>query len=409
MSNAAARSLLLAAQGLQSPPSAPASKEACLTAIRRMGLLQIDTISVIARSPYLVLWSRLGDYRPEWLDELLAEGALFEYWAHAACFLPIEEYRIYRHRMLEYARDHGCRPSDLTGANTGESEVRDRVLKRIREEGAARSVDFKGEGRGGGTWWNRKPEKIALEHLFNAGELMIARRDRFQRVYDLRKRVLPDWDDANALPREEERRILILKSVRALGVARSGWLSGFGGYWSHLSVRDTQAVLKAALSDGELISVTVEGWSEPAYIHRESLDLAERAAGGEIDSTVTTLLSPFDPVVSNRSRGRDLFGFDYKIEVYTPEARRRYGYFSLPILHRGALVGRLDAKAHRRDGLFEVKSLHLEEELPAPDTLAQELATTLTAFARWHGTPEILLRPTNPAHFGDALRAALAS
>src|SRR5579871_5794334 len=206
LSLSAARALLLAAQGLQSSPSKPACKTDCLAAIRRMELLQIDTISVVARSPYLVLWSRLGDYEPRWVDELLAEGALFEYWAHAACFLPIEDFGIYRRRMLEYADDHGYTPSGLNGRDAERQEVLARVLTRVREQGACRSADFECVTDRARTWWDWKPEKIALEHLFNAGVLMIARREGFQRVYDLRERVLPDWDDAQALSPEAARR-----------------------------------------------------------------------------------------------------------------------------------------------------------------------------------------------------------
>jgi uncharacterized protein YcaQ len=247
-----------------------------------------------------------------------------------------------------------------------------------------------------------------LEQLFNAGALMIARREGFQRVYDLRERVLPDWDDAHALAPEEARRTLALKAVRALGIARAKWLAGSTGYFgNYVRTQDIRAILKEATRSGEVLAVTVEGSSEPAYIHRDNGPWMEQAAEGALDSTMTTLLSPFDPVVSNRARARELFGFDYQIETYTPAERRRYGYFSLPILHRGHLVGRLDAKAHRRDGLFEVKTLHLEEDVTVTDTLLSELAATLTACARWHKTPEIAIRHSAPSHFGPALQADL--
>src|SRR5215210_2314672 len=175
--------MLLAAQGLNSAPKR-ATKGDVREIIRRMGVLQIDSIAVVARSPYLVLWSRLGSYEPRWLDELLAEGALFEYWSHAACFIPIEDYGLYRRLMLE--------GSEKTRAwfSTHPDEVR-RVLARVREGGPVRSAEFaRADGRAGG-WWEWKPEKRALEHLFAAGELMISRRDpNFHRVYDLRERVL---------------------------------------------------------------------------------------------------------------------------------------------------------------------------------------------------------------------------
>src|SRR5579859_1746653 len=168
------RGLMIAAQGLQERPPLPATKVDVRQIIRQMHVLQIDTIHVVARSPYLVLWSRLGDYPQHWLEELLAEGALFEYWSHAACFLPIEDYGIYRRRMLDYARDDAYMPSGLNAQNADKREVVERVLTHIRERGAARSADFQCARDRARTWWDWKPEKIALEHLFNAGALMIA-------------------------------------------------------------------------------------------------------------------------------------------------------------------------------------------------------------------------------------------
>src|ERR671913_2375299 len=202
-SRVAARALLLAAQGLDAPPERPATKGDVLGCVRRMGVLQIDSIAVVARSPYLVLWSRLGTYEPRWLDDLLAEGALFEYWSHAACFIPSEDYGLYRRFMLE------GREKTRAWMSAHPEEIA-RVLARAREGGEAPSAEFeRTDGRAGG-WWEWKPEKRALEHLFAAGELMISRRDNFHRVYDLRERVLakalPDWEDALAPTEQEVRR-----------------------------------------------------------------------------------------------------------------------------------------------------------------------------------------------------------
>ena len=238
---------------------------------------------------------------------------------------------------------------------------------------------------------------------------MIARRDGFQRVYDLHERVMPNWDDAKALSRMEASRVLTLNALRALGVARVGWLTKSTGYFgANIRTGDVRSVLAEATREGELIAVKIEGSDEVAYIHRDNRSLMESALDDAAASTITTLLSPFDPVISNRVRAKELFDFDYRIETYTPEAKRRYGYFSLPILHRGNLVGRLDAKAHRRDGLFEVKALHLEDEVSVTDTLLAELAVTLRDCARWHKTPEVIVRHSSPAHFGEALSSAVA-
>jgi uncharacterized protein len=412
----AARALHLAAQGLDQPPAASAQKEDVLAAIRRMAGLQIDTISVVARSPYLVLWSRLGAYEPRWLDELLAEGALFEYWSRSACFLPIEEYPLYRCRMLE----RGGADPFLNDGSPERREAVARVLAQIRERGPARSADFERTDGRRGVWWDWKPEKLALEHLFNAGVLMIARREGFQRVYDLRERVLPDWDDARAPPTEEVCRSLLLQAVRALGVAPARWALAYlpiavprGGRGmpsdqmtmrGRTARRDAGALLEEAAGDGEVIRVAVEGWDEPAYLHRDHRELAEQAASGALRAERTTLLSPFDPVTCDRGRARELFGFHYRIETYTPAARRRYGYFTLPILHRGALVGRLDPKAHRKEGRFEIKALHLDPGVRVTDELVAELAGALRECAAWHGTPEVVVGPSDPPELSTRLK-----
>jgi uncharacterized protein YcaQ len=391
-----ARRLLLAAQGLLQPPDPPATKLDVLDAIRRMGALQIDTIHVVARSPYLVLWSRLGHYNPAWLDELLAEGALFEYWSHAACFLPIEDYPLYRRLMLE------GRPNAL-GWLEHNPEVSAVVLARVREGGEVRSAHFeRTDGRTGG-WWEWKPEKSALECLFSTGELMIARREKFQRVYDLRERVLPHWNDVDAPPLSDVQRSLTLKAVRSLGVTKAAWVPDY----FRTAKRGIDVLLEHLAAEGQLVRVDVEEWDVPGYIHPDNVPLAQTIISGQVQPAVTTLLSPFDPVVWDRARAAQLFGFDYRIETYTPAAKRRYGYFSLPILRGDQLVGRLDAKAHRKEGRFEVRAIHLEGGVPATDDLAADLAATLQACARWHQTPRVEIAMSAPPELAAVLRRRL--
>ena len=218
-----ARQVMLAAQGLDRLPDRPAVKADVLDMIRRMGVLQIDTIHVVERSPYLVLWSRLGDYRREWLDELLVEEALFEYWAHAMCFLPIEDYPLYRRRMLDAIQNRVWPVKWAVEWMQENLQVVERIRTHLKENGAVRSVEFENKNRPPGGWWNWKDEKNALEALLFTGEVMIARRQNFQRVYDLRERVLPGWEQA-ALPSTDElRRALTLRTVKALGIALPAW------------------------------------------------------------------------------------------------------------------------------------------------------------------------------------------
>ena len=401
LSQSSARALMLAAQGLdRRRPARKATKRDVLGAIRRMGTLQIDTIHVVARSPYLVLWSRLGDYDPIWLDELLAEGAIFEYWAHEACFLPVEDYRLYRHRMLN-AETLGWKYSSAW-VEAHRQEV-DQLLAHIRTRGAVRAADFeRSDGKAGG-WWEWKTEKRALESLFTAGELMIARRRNFQRVYDLRERVLPGWNDSQLPALEEVRRELALKAVRALGLATARWVSDY----FRTGKRETLFTVNALADEGAILAVEVEGWKEPAFVHPDNRTLLKAAATGRIKPELTTLLSPFDPLVWDRERARAVFNFDYRLECYTPAPKRRYGYFTLPLLRRDALVGRLDAKAHRKEGVFEIKSLHLEPGVRGTGELITDVAAALRECAAWHKTPEVIVRQSEPSGVAARLQKAV--
>lgn len=220
----------LAAMDLLTPPKRPATKADVLAAICRMNVLQIDTIHIVARSPYLVLWSRLGDYQPRWLDELLAEGALFEYWSHAACFLPIDDYPNYRRQML-HLEAAGSERSALRLAADPHTHLE--LVEHVREHGPVRATDFDhNDGRKGNGWWDWKPDKLRLETLFTAGEIMVKRRDNFHRVYDVRDRVLPPrFLDDDAVPsREAVEFAWTLAAVKTMGLAPARWI---GDYFRH--------------------------------------------------------------------------------------------------------------------------------------------------------------------------------
>lgn len=361
-------------------------------------MLQIDTIHVVARSPYLVLWSRLGDYEPRWLDDLLAEGKLFEYWAHAACFLPIEDYPLYRRRMVEVNNGHD--ESYARRWLDKHSALAISILDHIRQNGAVRSADFERTDGKVGSWWNWKDEKMALEMLFGAGELMVARRHNFQRVYDLRERVLPDWDDTRIPSKDDITRTFILNTVKALGVTKATWVADY----FRLHKTRVLPMLKTLVDEGHLRTAHVEGWTVPLYVHPDNTPLMDNPPA----ATHTTLLSPFDPVVWDRTRALELFGFDYRIECYTPAPKRKYGYFTLPILHRGALIGRLDAKAHRKEGRFEVKALHFEPGVTLTDALIADVAGAIRACAAWHKTPAVEIARADPPEAAERMQRALA-
>lgn len=390
---------MLAVMGLDRAPERRATKATVRAAIRRMNVLQIDTIHVVARSPYLVLWSRLGDYEPRWLDELLADGKLFEYWSHEACFLPIEDYPLYRRLMIE-ERFRWKRAPAWIRAHPDEVE---RVLSHVRARGGAMSADFVRTDGKKGTWWDWKPEKLALEVLHTTGELMIAERRNFHRVYDLRERLLPAWRDEHAPAFEAVQRTLALNAVRALGVATAGWMADY----FRTPKKGAAELLEELADEGALLRVAIDGIKDRAYVHPDNRKTLSAAIAGKIEPSLTTLLSPFDPLVWHRERASKLFNFDYRIECYTPAPKRRYGYFTLPILSRGRLVGRLDPKAHRADGVFEVKALHLELDVRPDEQLVDDLADALTRIARWHGTPRVEVTETDPPQLRRRLRSQL--
>ena len=400
-----ARNLHLAAQGLLVAPRARATRARVLAAIERMRLLQIDTIHVVARSPYLVLFSRLGDYQRHWLDDLLARGAIFECWAHEACFAPMRDYALHRDQFA--ARSGHWAHKKAARMHREHRAGMDKLLAHIIANGAVKSSDFeRAEGnQGPAGWWGWKDEKRWLEAWFALGELMIARRENFQRVYDLTARVLAKARvDLGELTPTDAAREFVPASVRALGLAQARWVAD---YFRTAGRKHKDADLQTFVDSGELIRVDVRGWDVPGYVHRDHADLLRRAQRSALRATHTTLLSPFDPVVWDRARASVMFDFDYTLECYTPGPKRRYGYFVLPILRRGRLIGRLDAKAHRSDRLFEIKSLYLESGIEVDDALIVDVAQAIRASADWHGTPKVIVRKCDPPSFAKALRKAL--
>jgi uncharacterized protein len=393
-----ARVLHLAAQGLLTRPRRRATKEDARLAVARMSLLQIDTIHVVARSPYLVLFSRLGTYPPRWLDELLASAAIFECWAHEACFAPIEDWAL--HRRVSETRAHWFMDRARRIVRQDGAAMR-ALLEHVRQHGPVKAADFERTGSARSGWWGWKKEKRWLEAWFALGELMVARRDNFHRVYDLRQRVHPGADDVELPSAGEAKRTLVERSVRALGVTQARWIHDYFRTRPRLGDADRGPLVE----DGTVVEAAVEGWKAPGFVHRDALATAERIAAGELAAVHTTLLSPFDPVVWDRARAAAMFGFDYHLECYLPAPKRRYGYYVLPILRRGELVGRLDAKAHRAEGVFEVKALYLEPRVKAGEALLRDVARALLSCAAWHGTPEVRIGKTSPGTIRKALLA----
>ena len=394
-----AQQLMLACLGLLKKPRKRASKVDLLSNIRQLHNLQLDTISVVARAHLHILWSRLGDFDPTWLEELHAEGLLFEYFSHGVSLMPIEDYPISRALMIRKFMGWG----NIRDWGEKNQHVLNNILEHIHANGEVRSADFERK-QSRGKWWDWKIEKIALEHLYYRGDLMISRREKFQRVYDLRERVLPTWDDSQAPSYEDAVKALARNAVKALGVANPTWAANY----FYLKKAETRLALVQLAAEGFIFPVNVEGLKVgPFYVHSENLHLLDQAIEGMLRPTHTTILSPFDPLISDRGRAADLFDFDYRIECYTPAPQRIYGYFVLPILRKGKLVGRLDAKAWRKENRVQVIRIYLEPEARPSASLVKDFVSTLKAYAVWQGLQSVEIDWAQPEQLRNLLQAEL--
>ena len=384
ISRARARRLAVESQGLGRPWKLPSDAEGAARTVERLGYVQIDTIAVIQRAHHHVLWTRRPDYRPEMLEELLAhERRVFEYWTHAASYVPMADLRYYLPIMK---RAHNWRREKAWYQEKGNAAVVRQVLKRIQKEGGLRGADFKDDSGKRGPWWDWKPAKRALEYLFNTGELMVSARPGFQRVYDLPERVVPAHVDT-AVPDEAEReRYMVRRALAGRGVA------AVKNAPHGLRPTPTGAAALAELVEaGEAAAVEVEGCPGSYYALSAALEDCPRRP-----TRALHLLSPFDNLIIDRQRAEALFDFSYRIECYTPEAKRRYGYFTLPILWGDALIGRLDAKAHRREKRLEVRGLFFEEGFADVDGALKPLAAKLRAFAEFNGCERVTVEKSEP-------------
>lgn len=334
-----------------------------------MGLIQIDSVNVLVRSQELPLFARLGPHPRTLIADATAAGELFEYWVHEASHVPTEHHHLHRWRMQG---DHKwSRYWDLTRRRPGYIE---HVLRHIEAHGAVAAGDL-GERVGKkGQWWDWDDAKIALEHLFWNGQVTATRRTNdFARLYDLSERVLPEpVVQRPATPEPEARKQLLVLAARHHGL---GTMNDLTDYHRQKNA-PCKPLLDELVDEGRLLPVTVQGWDRPAYLHPEA----------RLPRVVSAcaMLSPFDPVCWNRDRSERLFGFHYRIEIYTPAPKRVYGYYVLPVLWGDSLVGRLDMKADRANGALLVRGAFAEPGAPR-DAIAQDLAVELRSMAGWLG------------------------
>jgi uncharacterized protein len=373
MSLALARRVALAAQGFGPKRPAPAGPRDLARTIGRLGLHQIDSVNVLVRAHYLPAFSRLGRYDRGLIDRAAwgprRERRLFEYWAHEASLLPLAMHPLLRWRMAQAERGEIGWGALKTYAGERRAEA-EAILARIRSDGPLAASDFE-EGKGKGGWWEWGDTKRALEWLFWAGHITTAtRRASFERVYDLTERVIPEAILALPTPAPEDaRRALVAHAAAALGIATETDLRDYFRLKPEAARRAVAELVEA----GELIPAEVEGWRKPAYLHRDARR-PRRIAG-------QALLAPFDPLIWERSRAERLFGFRYRIEIYTPAEKRTHGYYVLPFLLDERLVARVDLKADRKGSRLLVQKTTLEPGAPS-DTL-ERLDHELGLMALW--------------------------
>ena len=378
-----ARKLVLLSQGIPSPKPLRRGAELTLSAIEKLGYVQIDTITVIQRAHHHTLWNRNVHYQPTQLDQLVEDRHVFEYWAHAAAFLPMRDYRFSLPRKQAIA----CGKQEHWFER--DQKLEREVLKRIKDEGPLMARDFAGERTG---VWQSKPAKRTLENLFMQGDLMTTRRANFQKVYDLTERVIPPDTNTSLPSTEEHARHLIERYLLANGLGQASEIS----YLRPESRKGVAKISEDMVSSGELIRVRV---ADTDYLALpRSMELLKKP----LARSKLKILSPFDNLVIQRQRLRTLFDFDYQIECYVPAAKRRFGYFSLPILWNGRLAARMDCKAERRNSRLVIHHLALEPWLDKPDEFIAALKKELINFLKFNQCDNYSVTLTTPKKLKQA-------
>ena len=372
LSIADARALALAAQGFDTArPKTKATQRHVDALISRLGVIQIDSVNVLVRSQELPLFSRLGNHNRNAIPKATEQQKLFEYWGHEAAHLPVEIHPLFRWKM-EAARLGKAKHWGLTSFYDDNKAFVKRMLKYVEKNGSITSRELSTRTEKKGTWWDWDEAKVALEYLFLTGQLMShGRGTDFARIYDTPERVLPE-DVLNApTPSEHDaRKQLLVRSAIAQGVATASDLADY--------YRQKPATVKPLIAElvdeGQLRTVAVDGWTEKAFIHR--------AAKLPKQLHATALLSPFDSLVWCRPRNERLFNFHYRIEIYTPKEKRKFGYYVLPFMMNGEMVGRVDLKADRANSKLLVHSVHTEKGIKR-STINDALNNELRTMASW--------------------------
>ncbi|MDO6705128.1 winged helix-turn-helix domain-containing protein [Photobacterium sp. 1_MG-2023] len=387
------RRLALAAQGLSQVKPYGTGLAGARKAIEHLGYVQIDTIAVVERAHHHVIHSRVPQFKPEMTNQLLLNGDIFEYWAHAAAFLPMADFRF----SLPYKQ--AIKSGQTQWYRERDQKLMGELLARIRSDGPLRSRDIETKAKKRAGWWDWKPAKKALEQLYMEGDLMVSSREGFQKTYDLTERVLPSHVNTQMPDMAEFAAHLLDRQLRGHGL-----MSMKGLTYLRRSTDLRKAVkdlVQEKLAMGELEQVKVSSGEvfvmDAGALERPVPRLNQRML----------ILSPFDNAVIQRDRLKSLFDYDYQIECYVPEAKRQFGYFCLPLLYRGAFVGRIDCKAHRSIRHLEVKALHLEQHKIDEAQLITAFVAAILPFSQFQACDSVSLTAAYPAHLTQRFQAAL--
>jgi hypothetical protein len=406
-----ARNLILQAQLLNKPQLACAEPESCLDLLQQLGYVQIDTLAVVQRSHNLIFWSRCTDYDESVIHRMQGiDRSVFEYWGHAMAYLPVSDYRYYLPKMENFKNP--VSPWSRYQFEKSKGLLKP-VLERIREEGPLGAKDFKHEKKKGGSWWDWKPAKVALELLFWQGELMLTARRNFQKIYDLRERVLPEDTDTRMPETDELARFIVLRGLKALGIAGRSEIYYFlqpgtsrDSDMQLVARQDIDNALEPELENGTVQELNIkENEKNNFYALKEDFQSRLEA---KFPADILHILSPFDNLIIQRYRLKWFFGFDYALECYLPAAKRKYGYFVMPILWNGRFIGRMDPKADRKNKILQIVSLHFEPGFEADDHFLHILAGKLQDFARFNDCEKIRLERVQPAKYKQALSYKLS-
>lgn len=384
--------ITLESQGLLQSSPFGKGKKAVLQALEHLGYLQIDTLSIVERAHHHTLWTRVPDYKTEYLDELVKERQVFEYWFHAASYLPMKDFRYVLPQMLDVKQNK-------SHYYKADPKVMQYVMDTIRAEGPKKARDFESESKKVGSWWNWKPTKLALERLFMQGDLMVSERSGMQKTYDIRERVLPEYIDLTVPSASEFTEYLVKTYLRAYGFTTVKQITHLKK--GEVLRKNVNEVLGSMLDEGTIQKVSIEGM--PAVFVQS--DLMERVSK-KSDPTVR-ILSPFDNSIIHRDRIKQFFDFDFRLECYTPQEKRQYGYFCLPILFGDVFLGRVDCKAHRKEKVFEIIHLHVENENIGIAFWIEPFIASIKSFAAFNGCSSLVLTQVSPSKFTEQVKRAI--